>query len=222
MEILLKKTEDGSSTLFIPELNENYHSSSGAISESMHVYINSGLKNTSKSDINILEIGFGTGLNLLLTFLENKNLNRKILYETVELFPVDIELVKSLNYSEELSIKKDFFEGIHTSEWGKLTELDSSFTYKKIKADIIDFIPDKMYDLVYFDAFAPDKQPKLWTFDIFNKIYAAMNPEGILITYSSKGTVKQALRKSGFEVKRLAGFGGKRHIVKATKNLIND
>jgi tRNA U34 5-methylaminomethyl-2-thiouridine-forming methyltransferase MnmC len=217
MEISLRKTNDGSNTIYIEELNENYHSTEGAISESLHVYINSGLKKVIKNDINILEIGFGTGLNLILTYIENLNLLKKIYYETIEAFPIKNELVNQLNYPEQLNIDKNIFLEIHNSEWEKIQNLGSNFSYKKIKSNLINFIPENNYDLVYFDAFAPDKQPELWTFDIFQKIYSSMNEGGILVTYSSKGIVKTALRNCGFELKRLKGFGKKRHILFAIK-----
>jgi tRNA U34 5-methylaminomethyl-2-thiouridine-forming methyltransferase MnmC len=214
----IKITEDGSHTLFIPELNEYYHSTHGAIQEAIHVYINAGLQFSDKNPIHILEIGFGTGLNAYLTLVEAENNKRSIVYHSLERYPVDEEQLKVLNYPEQIDFdNKDLFKKLHETEWNQTCAISDNFSLKKINGDLkkIDF--KYQYDLIYFDAFAPDIQPELWTETIFKKLYHCTNPNAILVTYCSKGIVKRALRASGFEVKRLAGPPGKHHILRASK-----
>ncbi|MCZ4694198.1 SAM-dependent methyltransferase [Ancylomarina euxinus] len=214
----IKLTEDGSHTIFIPELNEHYHSTHGAIQEAIHVYINAGLHFSDKNPICILEIGFGTGLNAYLTLVEAENNKRSIVYHSLERYPIDEEQLKVLNYPDQIDFEnKDLFKKLHQVEWNRTCEISANFRLNKINGDLkkIDF-KDK-YDLIYFDAFAPDIQPDLWTEGIFKKLYECTNPNAILVTYCSKGIVKRALRSSGFEVKRLAGPPGKHHILRATK-----
>ncbi len=214
----IKLTEDGSHTIFIPELNEHYHSTHGAIQEAMHVYINAGLKFSDKNPVRILEIGFGTGLNAYLSLVEAENNNRNIVYHSLERYPVEKEQLKVLNYPDQIDFEdKILFNKLHETEWNQTYKISNNFSLKKINGDLkqIDF-KDK-YDLIYFDAFAPDIQPELWTETIFKKLYYYTNPNALLVTYCSKGIVKRALRASGFEVKRLAGPPGKHHILRATK-----
>ena len=207
-------TADNSPTLYVPELDEHYHSVNGAVQESFHIFINAGFKQINKSAINILEVGFGTGLNAFLTLTENETVKKNVYYETVEKFPLDIEIINRLEYK---GFNNDLFIKMHKTEWGKEINLNKSFILKKIKTDLINYVPVKKFDLIYFDAFAPEKQPELWTEMIFKNLYSATNNEGILVTYSAKGTVKQALRKVGYKVQRLKGPTGKRHIIKAIK-----
>ncbi len=214
----IKLTEDGSHTIFIPELNEHYHSTHGAIQEAIHVYINAGLKYSDKNPISILEIGFGTGLNAYLTLVEAENNKRSIIYHSLEHYPIEEEQLKVLNYPDLIDFeKRNLFNQLHESEWNKSCEISNHFSLKKISGDLkkVDF-KDK-YDLIFFDAFAPDIQPKLWTEVIFRKLYNCLNSDAKLVTYCSKGIVKRALRASGFEVKRLAGPPGKHHILRASK-----
>ncbi len=207
-------TADNSPTLYVPELDEHYHSVNGAVQESFHIFINAGFKQINKSAINILEVGFGTGLNAFLTLTENETVKKNVYYETVEIFPLDIEIINRLEYK---GFNNDLFIKIHKTEWEKEINLNKSFILKKIKTDLINYVPVKKFDLIYFDAFAPEKQPELWTEMIFKNLYSATNNEGILVTYSAKGTVKQALRKVGYKVQRLKGPTGKRHMIKAIK-----
>ena len=207
-------TADNSPTLYVPELDEHYHSVNGAVQESLHIFINVGFKQMNKTAINILEVGFGTGLNALLTLTENETVKKNVYYETVEKFPLDIEIINRLEYK---GFNNDLFIKIHKTEWEKEINLNKSFILKKIKTDLINYVPVKKFDLIYFDAFAPQKQPELWTEMIFKNLYSATNNEGILVTYSAKGTVKQALRKVGYKVQRLKGPTGKRHMIKAIK-----
>lgn len=214
---MLKKiiTADQSPTLYLSELDEHFHSINGALQESLHIFINAGLKQIKKNNINILEIGFGTGLNAVLTYDEATLSKQKILYETIEKYPLPINIIEDLladNFPE-----KNIAIQIHKAKWGKKVKISDNFHLKKVKTDLKNFIPNNYYNLIYFDAFAPDKQPDLWTEDIFVKLYNATKKNGILVTYSVKGTVKQALRNAGYFVKRLPGPAGKRHMLQAIK-----
>ena len=214
----IKLTEDGSHTIFIPELNEHYHSTHGAIQEAMHIYINAGLRFVDKNPIRILEIGFGTGLNTYLSLVEAENAKKPIIYHSLERYPIEEEQLKVLNYPDLIKfVKRDLFKKLHEIEWNQSCEISNNFSLKKISGDLkqVDF--EDKYDLIFFDAFAPDIQPELWTETIFKKLYDCTNTNAILMTYCSKGIVKRALRASGFEVKRLAGPPGKHHILRATK-----
>jgi tRNA U34 5-methylaminomethyl-2-thiouridine-forming methyltransferase MnmC len=214
------KTADGSSTISVPELHEHYHSVNGAIAEANHVYINAGYKEMKKDKISILEIGFGTGLNSLLTLLQSEVDNKTVFYQGVEAFPVSLEELSALNYLEEL--KADDYEEkyrlMHTSQWDKDVRISKDFVLLKQKKSFTEIDDVDKFDLIYFDAFGPDVQPSLWTEDIFEKMYAALKFNGVLVTYSSKGIVKRAMRSVGFTVKRLDGPKGKRHILRAVKN----
>lgn len=216
IEIIL--TEDGSNTLKSNFFEQTYHSINGAIEESEHVFINAGLKNCNKNQISILEVGFGTGLNTLLSFIYSENFEKIIHYTTIEKFPLDYLVIEKLNYSEILNNYN--FEKFHNCEWNKKYMISKKFIFRKILADINNFNFDEKYDLIFFDAFSFDSQPEMWSVDLFKKIYEATNPDGFLVTYSSKGIVKQNLRKVGFEVIRLKGYK-KRHMLKAIKKNID-
>jgi len=211
-------TEDGSHTLYLPEINEHYHSTKGAIQESLHIYINSGLRFCNKQTINILEIGFGTGLNALLTYYESEIQKKNIFYYAIELFPVDNELVRKLNYAVLLNKSNNIFYKIHDSEWNMPIMISEHFSLFKENADILSAKINSKFDIVYFDAFAPDKQAEVWNISILKNIYNAMNINGILVTYSVKGDVKRALKRVGFNIELLPGPVGKRHILRAIKN----
>ncbi len=214
----IKLTEDGSHTIFIPELNEHYHSTHGAIQEAIHVYINAGLKYSDKNPISILEIGFGTGLNAYLTLVEAENNKRTISYHSLERYPIEEEQLKVLNYPDLIDFeKRDLFKKLHEVDWYQSCEISNNFSLKKISGDLKEVNFEDKYDLIFFDAFAPDIQPELWTEVIFRKLYNCLNSDAKLVTYCSKGIVKRALRASGFEVKRLAGPPGKHHILRASK-----
>jgi tRNA U34 5-methylaminomethyl-2-thiouridine-forming methyltransferase MnmC len=218
MKRKIVKTADGSSTISVPELNEHYHSVNGAIAEANHVYINAGYKNVEKDKISILEIGFGTGLNSLLTLIQSVDDRKYIFYQGVEAYPVSLEELSALNYLEEL--KADEYEEkyklMHTSPWDEKVEIAENFVLLKEKKSFTEIEDIEKFDLIYFDAFGPDVQPDLWTEDIFKKMYDSLKPNGILVTYSSKGIVKRALRSVGFTVKRLDGPKGKRHMLRAS------
>ncbi len=220
MKLQIIKTGDGSDTLFVPELNENYHSVNGALTESEHIFIQAGLNYVfqhNKSEINILEAGFGTGLNAGLTYLEAQKNKQNIFYSAYELYPLDLEIVKKLNYFDFEQKNKKKLVNLHETDWDKAVKISEYFTLLKIKDDIKNIKSNKKFDLVYFDAFAPEIQPDLWTKKVFENIFNLMNKNGVLVTYSSKGIVKQALRNAGFKVFRLSGPPGKRHILRANK-----
>lgn len=219
----IRITEDGSTTIELIGMNENFHSIHGAIQESEHIFIQNGLLQKAKeqSDISIFEMGFGTGLNALLTKLTSSKNNLKIDYFSIEAYPVEMELVEQLNYSERLKLKgkeANYLTALHTTEWDKKTKLFPDFQFEKRNLKLEDIeLPDNTFDVVYFDAFNPDLQPELWTEEVFRKIYLAMKPKGILMTYSAKGKVKRALKAAGFNLNALPGPPGKREITQAIK-----
>jgi len=213
-------SEDGSHTLFVPELCEHYHSVHGAVQESRHVFINAGLKACKQQQLNVLEIGFGTGLNALLTFYEAEMHGLEINYIAYESFPLGEEIWKELNHWHFIDHTKarDTFNLIHASEWGGGVALSEKFMLQKIAGKIEQAVlPENYFNLVYFDAFAPAVQPELWTLQIFSKIYQAVAAGGILVTYSAMGEVRRKLLKAGFSVERLPGPPGKREMLRAWK-----
>ena len=218
MDSKLILTEDGSHTLFVPEIDESYHSSHGAIQESKHIFIEAGLKQCQKSEINVLEIGFGTGLNTFLTLIEAEKSPKAINYTTLELFPVEINKAFKLNYAELLSHKlKPDFEKLHSSAWNENTSFNSCFKLKKICADFTQYVFTEKYDVIYFDAFSPEKQPEMWTQEQFEKLYKCCNFEAVITTYCAKGSVRRAMQLTGFKVERLPGPPGKREILRGKK-----
>ena len=219
-------TGDGSKTIHIEEWNEQYHSIHGAINEANHVFIKHGLlffcdKFISGSrEINILEIGFGTGLNTFLTLLNSEELNVSINYTGVEAYPVSNSEVEALNYPELVSsTHASEFELMHTSDWESKIQISSNFRLEKQKKffDEIDAI--SKFDIIYFDAFGSRVQPELWEEPIFKIMYDALKPGGVLTTYSAKGSARRAMQSVGFEVERLDGPPNKRHMLRATKPL---
>lgn len=214
-------TNDGSHTLVSATVKgELYHSTHGAIQEAQHIFINGGLRYAAKPQLHVLELGFGTGLNALLTWLEAERMGIQVYYETVELYPIPTLLASQLNYSTLLGVDKErYFVPLHTCEWGTDVALAPCFTIRKQQGELADYQPiGQAFDVVYFDAFAPDVQPQLWSVEVFSTIYEHMAQGGVLLTYSAKGMVKENLRKAGFSVSRLAGPVGKRHIIRATKD----
>lgn len=214
-----KKTDDNSHTIYSEQFKEHYHSTHGAKSESLHIFINAGLQHLLLKSINILEVGFGTGLNALLTFDEAEKSNLTINYTAIEKFPVAIDLIKELNYGNIIGNKyNEIFSQLHTCSWEKEIPIRSHFSITKKLIDLKNYSPPKNYfNLIYFDAFSPETQPELWSQGIFAKLFASLKTGGILTTYSSKGIVKNNLRNAGFTVKRLPGPKGKRHILRAIR-----
>jgi len=198
--------------------DEHFHSIRGAIEESRYVYIEQGLNKLSGSCIHIFEVGFGTGLNAYLTLLDSLRSNRIIHYTSIELYPLTKNLIKQLNYPDLLSpLHKKCFNKIHEVDWNMQHRITPCFYFKKISADLASYELDDKYDLIYFDAFSPGKQPELWTYDIFERLFVAMNNQGVLVTYSSSGQVRRSLLSAGFRVEKMKGPGTKRHMIRAIK-----
>ena len=215
--IEFRTTCDGSTTLYNGDLDECYHSLFGARNESMHIFIESGLKQCHKTLINVLEVGFGTGLNAFLTALETEKIRTQIDYTTIELYPLPAEIYTKLPYAET-SEEKQLFGQLHTCAWEQNVPITPQFSITKLQADLCTIRFNKTFDCVFFDAFSPEKQPELWNSAIFEKIYHAMNTGGILTTYCAKGIVRRTLQEVGFVVERIAGpIGGKREILRARK-----
>lgn len=221
MKRVIERTDDGSATLYVPELNEHYHSVKGARTESQHIFIDMGLNASTAPEPRILEIGFGTGLNVLLTLEEAEKSQRKVHYTGVELYPLSWEIIEPLGYSNH-----PLFKEIHAAPWGVDVPITPHFTLRKLQDDVtaptnhLSLISSPCYDLVYFDAFAPEKQPEMWSQELFTKIYVILNIEGILTTYCAKGIVRRMLQTAGFLVERLPGPPeGKREILRAQKKL---
>ncbi len=214
-------TADGSTSIHLPEINEQYHSKHGAIQEAYHVFIKHGLDVfEDKSNIAILEIGFGTGLNCFITYLESVKRNLIVDYVGIEAYPVSAEEIKLMNYCDALNTQKEtaIFTKMHTSDWETMQTINTNFTLLKRK-QLFEKIDDKnKFHLIYFDAFGARVQPELWTETIFKKMFEALKPNGILVTYSAKGSVRRAMQTVGFTVERLPGPVGKREMLRATKN----
>ncbi|GIZ08716.1 tRNA (5-methylaminomethyl-2-thiouridine)(34)-methyltransferase MnmD [Flavobacterium sp. UMI-01] len=214
------RTLDGSTTIHIKDWNESYHSKHGAIQEAQHVFIKNGLALFENKNISILEIGFGTGLNAFITYLESKKLGQKIAYTGVEAYPVAPEELTAMNYIEELRALnyQSFFDAMHTTPWEQENSIDNDFVLKKRQQFFQDIDDVAQYDLVYFDAFGYRVQPELWSTAIFEKMYRAMKKDSVLVTYAARGVVKRSMLEVGFEVEKLAGPPGKREMFRARKH----
>lgn len=209
-------TSDGSTTIHLPDWNEQYHSKHGAIQEAYHVFIKNGLELQKKEEISILEIGFGTGLNCFITFLES---NKTINYVGVEAYPVIAEEVLKLNYVTELKAKNEqaVFNKMHALPWEEKHKITQNFSLTKRQQFFKDIDDKEQFDLIYFDAFGAEHQPDLWTEEVFKRMFGALKENGILVTYSAKGSVRRAMQAVGFTVERLPGPPGKREMLRATK-----
>lgn len=211
----LQITADGSHTLFIPEMNEHYHSVNGAAQESMHIFINAGLRSLDKPVVRIMEVGFGTGLNALLSLRESVETGRKIEYYSAELYPLGDDIVSKLNYGELLwSEGAHFFKELHSAPWNECVDITDSFTLCKIEGDIAKCDIPENIDLIYFDAFAPEKQPEMWNEEIYRRLASHTNDGGVIVTYCAKGDVRRGMQAAGFKMERLPGPPGKRHILR--------
>ena len=215
----LIKTSDGSTSLYIPQLDETYHSVHGALQETQHVFIKNGLQLFEHQSISILEIGFGTGLNALVTYKEHKVLQLNIHYETVEAYPISWEEASQMNFSEVLSpTLSPIFEQMHCCPWDKTIALSPTFSFKK-RLQRFETISDvDSFDLIYFDAFGAQVQPELWQEAIFQQMYTALKQGGYLVTYAAKGSVRRAMQACGFMVERLPGPPMKREMLRAHKD----
>lgn len=210
-------TKDGSHSLLVPDLNEQYHSVHGAIQEAKHVFLKMGVDACEKSNINVLEVGFGTGLNALLTCLYAHDKGLNVEYTTLEKYPVTQEEYTALNYGELVN-NNALFNHLHSCVWDQFVQIDENFSIKKMHCDLTcDDIPAG-YDVVFFDAFAPNKQPHLWSEFIFQKIYKSLNCGGLLVTYCAQGAARRAMISAGFSVEKVAGPPGKREMLRAWKS----
>jgi len=216
------QTLDGSTTIHIEDWDECYHSKHGAIQEAEHVFIKNGLSLFKDKSISILEIGFGTGLNAFITYLQSSKFNQVIDYVGVEAYPITSEELKAMNYVEELKAenKRDLFDLMHQSEWGNKIRIDENFYLSKRQQFFHDIEDKGSFDLIYFDAFGYRVQPELWSTLIFKKMYEALAPNGILVTYAARGVVKRSMIEVGFTVEKLAGPPGKREMFRATKGVV--
>lgn len=216
-------TKDGSSTFFLPEWNESYHSKHGAIQESAYVFIKNGLnywlKQNNSNSLKILEIGFGTGLNCFLTFLESEKSQFFVEYVSVEAFPISIEEAAQLNYTERMNAAEfnSIFEKIHQNPWNQKKHLTPYFTLTKRLDYFENITENNCFDVIYFDAFSARNQPELWTQEIFSKMHRALKINGILVTYAAKGSARRAMQAAGLVTEKLVGPPGKREMLRATK-----
>ena len=213
-------TLDGSTTIHIPDWDECYHSKHGAIQEAQHVFIKNGLALFENKNVSILEIGFGTGLNAFITYLESKKRNQIIDYVGVEAYPISADELLSMNYVKELDAVKyqPIFDTMHQSNWEEKTVVDDDFSLTKRQQFFTDIVDENAFDLIYFDAFGYRVQPELWSTTIFKKMYDALKDNGVLVTYAARGVVKRSMIEVGFTVEKLAGPPGKREMFRATKN----
>ncbi len=222
MNIQIITSEDGSHTLFNSAINEHYHSTKGAITESQFIFINNGyemLPGRSRS-INILEIGLGTGLNALLTSIRCEKDNRKVNYVAIEPYPIAVDILSELNYPGLVGSceERNRFWMIHNVPWEVPHIISDNFILYKIKQRIqeIELQKDR-FSLIYFDAFSPEVQPEMWTKDVFEKLFDSMEPGGLLLTYSVQGEMRRVLKTCGFDVVKVPGPPGKREITQASK-----
>ncbi|HLW15592.1 MAG TPA: tRNA (5-methylaminomethyl-2-thiouridine)(34)-methyltransferase MnmD [Flavobacteriaceae bacterium] len=220
----LLKTGDGSTTLHLPKWNEQYHSKHGAIQEALHVFIKHGFQyfygQEKPTSMAVLEIGFGTGLNALLTYLEGKGKKGLHLnYTGLEAYPVPLTEIDTLNFAEQLGINKSEYMQLHSGTWEKDEVISDGFSLTKKNIRFEDFRSSEGFDLIYFDAFGPRVQPELWETSIFEQMFAALKPNGVLVTYSAKGEVRRIMQRVGFTVERLPGPPGKREMLRAVKKV---
>jgi tRNA U34 5-methylaminomethyl-2-thiouridine-forming methyltransferase MnmC len=216
-------TEDGSHTLYVKDIDEQFHSRFGALQESEHIFIQAGLlyKNVIENNpVSVLEIGFGTGLNALLTCLKAEELKKEIYYHTVELYPLTPKEYSELNYGDFVKNDqaKNIFPIIHHCDWETIQPVSTYFKLLKQRVSALTaYYPKESFDVVYFDAFSPDVQPELWSKELFEKIYQSLKSNGIIVTYCTKGVVRKTLVEVGFAIKKLPGPKGKREILRAEK-----
>jgi len=217
----ITQTNDGSKTLYRKDINEHYHSIHGARNESEHVFIRNGLDQfkDSKKTIKILEMGFGTGLNALLSMKWAKDHQRNVHFTTLENKPLSYELIGDMGYTtlDGLQGFDDAFRNIHESIWSENQQIQSNFSLEKLNEDLTTYVPSRQFDLVFFDAFSPDKQPELWEIPVFEKMYQLLSSPGIMVTYCAKGYVRRNMIAAGFEVERLPGPPGKREMLRSRK-----
>lgn len=211
------QTRDGSTTIHLIDWNETYHSKFGAIQESYHVFIKSGLQKFDNKPVSILEIGFGTGLNAFITQIEAETNNQTVDYVGVEAYPVLLDEALKMNYFEELNADKSIYEKIHSINWEEKVKISTNFELTKRKQFLEEITDVDCFDLIYFDAFGFRVQPELWSQEIFEKMYKALKKQGVLVTYACRTSIKNAMIELGFKVEKLPGAPGKREMLRATK-----
>ncbi len=213
------QTQDGSTTIHLPEWNESYHSKHGAIQEAYHVFIQNGFRLFEGKPISVLEIGFGTGLNAFITYLEaQKNTNQQINYVGIEAYPVAMGEAMQMNYAQEIDASQSqIFELLHQTNWEEKHLISADFALTKRKQFFQNIKDSHAFDLIYFDAFGFRVQPELWSEAIFKSMYEALKPNGILVTYACRTSIKNAMLSAGFSVEKLPGAPGKREMLRATK-----
>lgn len=217
------QTNDGSTTIHLPEWNESYHSKHGAIQEAYHVFIKNGLLLFGSKPISILEIGFGTGLNCFITYLETKKIHQTIDYVGVEAYPVVVDEAMEMNYASELDESQSaIFKQLHNGDWEQKNSISASFTLTKRKQFFQDIKDENAFDLIYFDAFGYRVQPELWSEAIFASMFKALKPNGVIVTYACRTSVKNAMLAVGFSVEKLPGAPGKREMLRATKAIVKN
>ncbi|MDR0812261.1 MAG: tRNA (5-methylaminomethyl-2-thiouridine)(34)-methyltransferase MnmD [Paludibacter sp.] len=218
MQATLRLTADGSHTLYSSAFDEQYHSIHGAVQESAHIFIQAALRQCARQEISVFEVGFGTGLNAFLSFLETEKTDKTIHYTAVELFPVPFAQVAELNYAELFAQnKKTEFELLHKCAWNAEMQISDKFSLRKLNISFLELQQIPNFDVCFFDAFSPEKQPEMWTAERFAFLYKWANADAILTTYCAKGAVRRALQEAGFTVERLQGPKGKREIIRARK-----
>ncbi len=217
----IKLTKDGSHTLWVQDIQESFHSMNGAITESRHVFIDQGLKylcqSSGKAVISILEIGLGTGLNALLTCCYCQEHKQKVQYTALEPFPLSWELAGRLNYSEHIAHSQSafWFAELHKTAWGQIEPLNPYFSILRKKETIQDHAALNQYDLCYFDAFAPGRQPDIWDMKVLDIVRRGLKSSGVLVTYCAQGQFKRNLKELGFHVESLPGPPGKKEMTRA-------
>ncbi len=220
MKLQLKHTADGSSTLYLPGMNEQYHSLNGALTESEHVFIRMGFSFHPKANPVVFEVGFGTGLNALLTAHQAKTDRRQVFYIAIENFPLAMDVIEELDYGKFIPENgRELFFELHRCKWNEPVQLTPFFSLLKLEADFIkgEWQIPKSCDIVYFDAFGPDKQPEMWESSIFEHLYEQLSSGGVLVTYSAKGEVRRRLKAAGFDTEKLPGPPGKKEMLRAIK-----
>ena len=212
-------TNDGSHSLLVPELNERYHSIHGAIKEAEHVFIKMGLDEylpRYEASLNVFELGFGTGLNVLLSVKWAQTKQQSVEYTSIEKYPVSKEEFQQLNYGRIVG-EADLYSKITNANWTEFIEISEKFKLRKLELDVVKDSLPKGFDIVFFDAFAPNKQPDLWEASVFEKVYSIMNKNGLLVTYSCQGRAKRNMISAGFLVEKVVGPPGKREMLRARK-----
>lgn len=217
-QLQIIQTDDGSPSLWNPDLGETYHSKFGALQESEHVFIEAGLEAISshRTEISILEVGLGTGLNAALAAARN---GASLRYLGLEPYPVDEKVLGQMNFGDVLSSSQLVaLEGIWAAPFGQETEINQRFRIEKSLSGIVEYeCGQRLFDVIFFDAFAPEIQGELWSVEVFKKIFEMTSTGGLFVTYCAKGQVRRDLAQAGYEVERLEGPPGKRHMLRATK-----